>query len=92
MVRAILGSKLKDHQCGFKAFKREALMALLDEVTARHWFWDTEILVRAAREGYAIKEIPVNWKGQRETKVRLFHDSFSMGWQVVKLWWRLKRQ
>jgi glycosyltransferase involved in cell wall biosynthesis len=92
LVRAMLGSKVKDHQCGFKAFKREALLQLLDEVAACHWFWDTELLVRAARKGYAIKEIPVDWKSPRETKVRLLKDSFSMGWQVVKLWWRLKRQ
>jgi glycosyltransferase involved in cell wall biosynthesis len=92
LVRAMLGSKLKDHQCGFKAFKREALMQLLDEVVARHWFWDTELLVRAARKGFKIKEIPVEWKGPRETKVRLLKDSFSMAGQVVKLWWRLKRQ
>ena len=92
LVRAMLRSKVKDHQCGFKAFKREALMPLLDEVIARHWFWDTEILVRAAGKGYNIKEIPVDWKGQRDTKVRLFKDSFSMGIQVVKLWWQLKFQ
>lgn len=92
LVRAILGSKLKDHQCGFKAFNREALMSLLDEVEAHHWFWDTEVLVRAERKGYVIKEIPVVWKGQSETKVKLFQDSCSMGWQVVKLWWQLKRQ
>jgi hypothetical protein len=67
-------------------------MQLLDEVVARHWFWDTELLVRAARKGYKIKEIPVEWKGPRETKVRLLKDSFSMAGQVVKLWWRLKRQ
>jgi glycosyltransferase involved in cell wall biosynthesis len=91
LVRAMLGSKLKDHQCGFKAFKREALMPLLDEVAARHWFWDTELLVRAARKGYAIKEIPVEWKSPRDTKVHLLKDSFSMAGQVVKLWWRLKR-
>ena len=92
LVRAMLGSKLKDHQCGFKAFKREALIQLLDEVVARHWFWDTELLVRAARKGFKIKEIPVDWKGPRETKVRLLKDSFSMAGQVVKLWWRLKKQ
>jgi glycosyltransferase involved in cell wall biosynthesis len=92
LVRAMLGSKVKDHQCGFKAFRREPLMQLLDEVTARHWFWDTEILVRAFRKGYKIKEIPVEWKGGHETKVRLLKDSFSMGWQVIKLWWQLKRQ
>jgi hypothetical protein len=92
LVRAMLGSKVKDQQCGFKAFRREALMQLLDEVTARHWFWDTELLVRAFRKGYTIKEVPVEWKSGRETKVRLFKDSFSMAGQVIKLWWQLKRQ
>jgi len=92
LVRAMLGSKVKDHQCGFKAFKREALLPLLDEVAAVHWFWDTELIVRASRKGYAIKEIPVEWQGQRETKVHLLKDSCSMAGQAVKLWWRLKRQ
>jgi len=34
----------------------------------------------------------VDWKTRRETKVKLLKDSFSMAGQVVKLWWRLKRQ
>jgi glycosyltransferase involved in cell wall biosynthesis len=92
MVRAVLGSKLKDHQCGFKAFRRKPLMQILDEVGAKHWFWDTEVLVRAYRKGYRIKEIPVSWTGGRETKVRLFKDSFNMGWQILSLWWHLKLQ
>jgi glycosyltransferase involved in cell wall biosynthesis len=92
MVRAVLGSKVKDHQCGFKAFQREPLMQLLDEVRANHWFWDTEIIVRAYRRGYKVKEIPVSWKGGRETKVRLLKDSLSMGWQIFSLWWHLKVQ
>ena len=90
MVRAVLGSKVKDHQCGFKAFRREPLMQILDEVDANHWFWDTELLVRAHRRGYRIKEIPVSWTGGRETKVRLLQDSLSMGWQILSLWWHLK--
>ena len=92
MVRAVLGSKVKDHQCGFKAFRREPLMQLLEEVEAGHWFWDTELLVRAHRRGYRIKEIPVLWKSGRETKVRLLRDSWHMGWQILALWWRLKFQ
>jgi glycosyltransferase AglD len=90
MVRWILGSKIKDHQCGFKAFRREPLMQLLTEVEATHWFWDTEILVRAAQKGYRIKEIPVNWKGGSETKVRLLKDSSDMFRQILVLWWHLK--
>ena len=90
LVSRMLGSRVRDHQCGFKAFKRELVLSLLDEVEATHWFWDTEILVRAHRHGYRIKEIPVEWKSGEDTKVNLFKDSSNMFWQVVKLWWELK--
>jgi glycosyltransferase involved in cell wall biosynthesis len=90
LVRQMLGSKVRDHQCGFKAFKREPLLKLLGEVEAAHWFWDTEIIVRAYRHGYKVKEIPVEWKSGKDTKVNLLKDSSSMFWQIMKLWWKLK--
>jgi hypothetical protein len=90
LVRHVLGSKVRDHQCGFKAFKREPLMQLLGEVEATHWFWDTEIIVRAYRHAYRVKEIPVEWKSGKDTKVNFFKDSSSMFSQVMKLWWKLK--
>lgn len=89
-VRRMLGSKLKDHQCGFKAFKREPLMQLLGEVEATHWFWDTEILVRAQKDGFKVKEFAVEWKSGKGTKVNMFTDSWNMFRQVVSLWWKLK--
>ncbi|MFH0973641.1 MAG: dolichyl-phosphate beta-glucosyltransferase [Candidatus Micrarchaeota archaeon] len=61
-VRLLFGSKLRDHQCGFKAFRKSVLMRLLPKVRARHWFWDTEVLVLAEREGLRIKEFPVDWE------------------------------
>jgi glycosyltransferase AglD len=90
LVRHMLGSKVRDHQCGFKAFKRDPLLKLLDEVEATHWFWDTEIIVRAYRLGYRVKEIPVEWKSGKGTKVNLLKDSSSMFSQIMKLWWQLK--
>ena len=90
LVRHMLGSKLRDHQCGFKAFKKEPLMLLLDQVEATHWFWDTEIMVRAHRRGFKIKEIAVEWKSGKDTKVNLFKDSWNMFWQIMGLWWKIK--
>ena len=90
LVRHMLGSKLRDHQCGFKAFKRDPVLHLLDEVDATHWFWDTEILVRAQRHGFKVKEIPVEWQSGKGTKVNLLKDSWNMFRQVMKLWWKLK--
>jgi glycosyltransferase involved in cell wall biosynthesis len=92
LVRQMLGSKLRDHQCGFKGFKREPTLKLIGEVRANHWFWDTEFLVRAAREGCKIKEIAVEWKSGGKTKVNLFEDSYNMGKQVFKLWWQFKKE
>jgi glycosyltransferase AglD len=89
VVRFFLRSKIRDHQCGFKGFKKEPTLKLIDKVQARHWFWDTEILVRAQREGYRVKEIPVEWKSGAGTKVNLFKDSWNMFWQVISLWWML---
>lgn len=90
LVRRMLGSKLRDHQCGFKSFKREPVLQLLDEVEATHWFWDTEIMARAQRRGFKVKEIAVEWQSGRGTKVNLLKDSWNMGRQVIGLWWKLR--
>jgi len=90
LVRFFLGSRIYDHQCGFKSFKREPLLGLLGEVEATHWFWDTEIMVRAHQHGYKIKEFPVEWKSGKDTKVNLAKDSWNMFWQIMGLWWNLK--
>jgi len=89
IVRLLLGSRVSDHQCGFKAFSRDALFKVLDEVHAKHWFWDTEILVIGARMGLSVKEIPVTWRASGRTKVNLRRDFIEMGFQILKLWWRL---
>lgn len=87
LTRLLLGSKLHDHQCGFKSFKREALFKLLDEVKDAHWFWDTELFVRAQRAGYKVREFPVEWRHGGATKVDLIKDIFGMGSQILRLWY-----
>lgn len=88
LVRLILGSRIYDHQCGFKAFNRERILPLLPSIRAGHWFWDTEILVRAQRAGYRVAELPVRWRAGKGTTVR-FKDVFSMGISILRLWWQL---
>ena len=88
LVRTLLGSRLFDHQCGFKAFRKERILDLIPEVQATHWFWDTEVLVRGQRKGYRIAEFPVVWRQGPGTTVR-FKDVSSMGSQILGLWWQL---
>lgn len=89
LVRTVLRSDFQDHQCGFKAFDRTVLDALLPAIQDEHWFWDTEVLVKAQRRGYRIKEFPVDWTPKRDSKVDLIRDIFSMGSQILRTWWDL---
>lgn len=88
LVRLILRSALSDHQCGFKAFRTAVLRSLLKETVDTHWFWDTEVLVRAQRKGYRIAEIPVVWTEGKGTTVRS-GDIWKMGRAILRLWWQL---
>ena len=89
LVRLFLRSDLRDHQCGFKAFSREAFETLRDDVEDEHWFWDTEMLVRAQRRGLRVEEFPVEWEPKGDTKVDLVRDVFGMGSQILRTWWQL---
>lgn len=86
LVRLFLRSKLYDHQCGFKAFRREALFELLDETENEHWFWDTEVLVRAQHRRYKVIEFPVYWRHGGSSKVNLAKDVKGMGSEIFRLW------
>ncbi|MBO3800712.1 MAG: glycosyltransferase family 2 protein [Candidatus Brockarchaeota archaeon] len=92
IIRFLFKTGIKDHQCGFKAFKRASLFKIIGQVRAEHWFWDTEVLVRASRKGFKIKEIPVEWKESKTTKVRLLKDSITMFIQALRLWLEQIRQ
>ncbi len=88
LVRSLLGSRVFDHQCGFKAFNRERILPILPAIRDNHWFWDTEILVRAQKKGYSVREFPVQWRAGKGTTVRP-RDVFEMGSAVMRLWWQI---
>ncbi len=88
LVRLLLKSKVSDHQCGFKAFRKDVIMKIMPLVRDNHWFWDTEVLVIAQRMGYNVYEIPVRWKQGDETRVSVTKDSIYMFRCLLKMWWR----
>lgn len=89
LVRLLLKSKLNDHQCGFKAYKTEVLKELVKEISAPHWFWDTESLVLAQAKGLRVDEFPVRWTQGEGTTVR-FKDIKEMGTDILKMRRRMR--
>ena len=71
LVRALFGSRLSDHQCGFKFLTREACQQLVPRTQDDRWFFDTELLVLAQRAGRRVDEIPVDWIEDLGSTVRI---------------------
>ena len=88
LVRLFLGSRCYDHQCGFKAFKKESVITILPAIHSNHWFWDTELLVRSQRNGCRLVEFPVRWRAGKGTTVKM-KDVFEMGSSILMLWWQI---
>jgi len=85
LCRTLFGINIHDMQCGFKAFKKDSILKILDKVDDTEWFWDTEVLIRASREGYRIAEIPIVWKEGSSSKVKILRDSIKMGSKLFML-------
>ena len=58
LVRHLLGVPFRDTETGYKFFRRETVLPLLDEIEDEGWFWDTEFMARASRRGLKMEEIP----------------------------------
>ena len=69
ILRATLGAKFSDAQCGFKAIRADAARELLPLVQDTGWFFDTELLVLAEKAGLRTHEVPVDWIDDPNSKV-----------------------
>ncbi len=79
-----------DSQCGFKMFTRKAAEDIFPRIRILGFSFDVEVLVIAKRLGYRVKEIPVHWKNDPKTKVKL-SNTFKMGIDLLKIRWNLLR-
>ena len=61
MIKSMFFTGFPDAQCGFKAMTREAARTLLPKIKNNNWFFDTELLIIAAKSGFQISSLPVKW-------------------------------
>ena len=71
IVRALFGSHFSDAQCGFKALTASAAQRLVPLVEDEGWFFDTELLLLAERNGMRIHEVPVDWIEDLDSRVEI---------------------
>ena len=76
LTRALLQTTERDIQCGCKAFRRSLWDAL--SVKCDGFAFDTELVAKAHKKGFAIAEIPITWRNKAGSKVKVGRDVLSM--------------
>ena len=71
LIKGMFFTPFPDAQCGFKALTRQAAHAIVPLVENNNWFFDTELLIIAARNHYRIKSVPVKWDDDPASTVRI---------------------
>jgi glycosyltransferase involved in cell wall biosynthesis len=80
IVKVSLRTSFSDAQCGFKVVSRRVVLDVVPRVADQAWFFDTELLVRAERQGYRIKDLPVEWREDDDSRVKIL----STAWEDLK--------
>jgi glycosyltransferase involved in cell wall biosynthesis len=88
MLRTLLSTYFSDAQCGFKAFTRRVIQEIVPQIENQSWFFDSEMLVLAEKQGYRIKEIPVVWIEDVDSRVKILSTSL----ENIKAMLRLRRR
>ncbi|MEK6922914.1 MAG: glycosyltransferase family 2 protein [Nanoarchaeota archaeon] len=76
LLRYLIKTNLTDTETGCKFFKRSKILPVLDETEDKHWFWDTEIMIRSYYKGLKIEEVPTIFirNESSSSTVRFFKD------------------
>ncbi|MEO8198924.1 MAG: dolichyl-phosphate beta-glucosyltransferase [Gemmatimonadota bacterium] len=91
-IKCVLFTSFSDAQCGFKAVSKEAVAGLVPQIKDQSWFFDTELLVLAEKQGYRIKDIPVIWIEDDDSRVKIVKTAWEDIKGVFRLRWKLWRQ
>lgn len=67
-------SQYKDTQCGFKFYTHLAAHEIFSRQVIERFMFDAEVLFLAHRLGFEVKEIPVRWSSDHDTRTKIIES------------------
>lgn len=87
VLRALTDADVRDGQTGFRAIRRDVLERCLP---INEFSYTQEMIIRAAKEGFMIKSVPIQFYKRYDEKSRLFHNPFYFArqawWIIIRTW------
>ncbi len=85
LMRSLVGLKMEDTQCGFKAFTARAADAIFPIQKLDGFSFDVELLWLANHFGFNTVEIPVEWINEPNSRVRMLADPALMFADIIRI-------
>jgi len=73
---------LTDTQCGFKIYKGKVARQLYSQCISDGFMFDVEIILRAQKQGYKIREFPIEWVCDLDSRLRLSRTPWPVIWEL----------
>ncbi|MCK5058475.1 MAG: glycosyltransferase [Candidatus Aminicenantes bacterium] len=70
--------RIKDSQCGFKLYQGDIARELYGECRSTGYLFELEIILRALKKGYKLKEFPIKWSCDPDTRLRPLGEAISI--------------
>ena len=90
LVRRLLVD-VSDVTCGFKAMRTDVAKELFSKQVLNDWSFDAEVLFLAERSGYRIDEVPVVWKDNPDSHVRVLSAALASLKGLMLIRWNVAR-
>ena len=74
-----------DTQCGFKFFRRHAALDIFSRQRIDGYMFDVEILYLATEARYLIAQVPVRWRDDGDSRLRLVRGNLRNAVDVLRI-------
>ena len=81
-----------DTQCGFKMYLGAVARKLYEPCFTEGFMFDVEILLRAKKLGITIREFPIEWTCDRDSRVAPIHNSLAILGELRRIKKILKKE
>lgn len=85
VIRILILPGLHDTQCGFKCFPARTAVSLFKQQKLTGWSFDIELLYIARRRKLRIKEVPIQWYFDADSKVNAVRDGLRMTGDIFRI-------
>jgi dolichyl-phosphate beta-glucosyltransferase len=91
LTRLLLVPGIDDFTCGFKGFTADASRRVFTRSRLDRWAFDAELVTIAAVQGLKVTQIPVRWRHEDDTKVRIVASVLRSLADLLRIRWRRLR-